>query len=311
MFGDLPTARRYTGQTHDAVIAGIYYYGARYYDPALGRFLQADTIVPNPQNSQSLNRYSYAANNPLRYSDPTGHRACKDVDCSYQSPMLLARQISQKYSLKTWIVTTQFIRTVQREANRFKLPPELLAATMYAAMNSRWLKDELEDGAVTAVERCTQRCGVLDRLTAIIGQGMIGRDQSFGPAKIKPSVVLDSSITVPTLRAASVSVPLTALDAAVQSLDLNGSALYAAAYLKGLADLRMGDIPGSGNSRTSDMLKVDMQIVRAAYNMGLKPFMARSNDTLEYFQTSTYIAPGGVGAEASPWLDAFTEIYRP
>ena len=65
MFGDLPTARRYTGQTHDAVIAGIYYYGARYYDPALGRFLQADTIVPNPQNSQSLNRYSYAANNPL------------------------------------------------------------------------------------------------------------------------------------------------------------------------------------------------------------------------------------------------------
>ena len=45
VFGDLPTARRYTGQTHDPVIAGIYYYGARYYDPALGRFLQADTIV--------------------------------------------------------------------------------------------------------------------------------------------------------------------------------------------------------------------------------------------------------------------------
>ena len=71
--GDLTTARRFTGQTHDPVIAGIYYYGARYYDPALGRFLQADTIVPNPGNPQSLNRYSNVLNNPLRFVDPSGH----------------------------------------------------------------------------------------------------------------------------------------------------------------------------------------------------------------------------------------------
>ncbi|MGB2770691.1 MAG: RHS repeat-associated core domain-containing protein, partial [Anaerolineae bacterium] len=74
--GDLPTARRFTGQTHDPVIAGIYYYGARYYDPALGRFLQADTIVPNPQNPQSLNRYSNVLNNPVKYRDPSGHIPC-------------------------------------------------------------------------------------------------------------------------------------------------------------------------------------------------------------------------------------------
>jgi pyocin large subunit-like protein len=29
--------------------------------------------VPNPVNPQSLNRYSYVNNNPLRYTDPTGH----------------------------------------------------------------------------------------------------------------------------------------------------------------------------------------------------------------------------------------------
>ena len=39
----------------------------------LGRFIQADTIVPNPGNPQDLNRYTYGLNNPLKYTDPTGH----------------------------------------------------------------------------------------------------------------------------------------------------------------------------------------------------------------------------------------------
>ena len=46
---------------------------SRFYDPAIGRFLQPDTIVPDPANPQSLNRYSYVLNNPMRYTDPTGH----------------------------------------------------------------------------------------------------------------------------------------------------------------------------------------------------------------------------------------------
>jgi hypothetical protein len=49
------------------------YYRARYYHPALGRFVSADTIVPDPANSQSLNRYAYVLNNPLRYVDPSGY----------------------------------------------------------------------------------------------------------------------------------------------------------------------------------------------------------------------------------------------
>jgi hypothetical protein len=41
----------------------------------LGRFVQPDTIVPNPGDPQALNRYSYALNNSLKYTDPTGHNA--------------------------------------------------------------------------------------------------------------------------------------------------------------------------------------------------------------------------------------------
>ena len=52
---------------------GLYYYGARYYDPELGRFISADTIVQSPYNPQTLNRYSYCSNNPINYVDPSGH----------------------------------------------------------------------------------------------------------------------------------------------------------------------------------------------------------------------------------------------
>ncbi len=79
------TAYRYTGQRLDAGVAGdLYDYIARRYDPALGRFIQPDTIVPNPGDPQSLNRYSYVGNNPLRYVDPSGHKFVEgDNDANY------------------------------------------------------------------------------------------------------------------------------------------------------------------------------------------------------------------------------------
>jgi RHS repeat-associated protein len=73
-FGTTPTTYRFTGQREDSAI-GLYYYGARYYDSTLGRFIQPDTIVPEPGNPQALNRYSYTLNNPLKYTDPSGHFA--------------------------------------------------------------------------------------------------------------------------------------------------------------------------------------------------------------------------------------------
>jgi len=63
---------KFTGKEEDAS-TGLYYYGARYYDPEIGRFIQADTIVARPGDPQDLNRYSYARNNPLVYTDPSGH----------------------------------------------------------------------------------------------------------------------------------------------------------------------------------------------------------------------------------------------
>ncbi len=46
---------------------------ARYYVAEIGRFASADIIVPDPQNPQSFNRYSYVLNSPVNYTDPSGH----------------------------------------------------------------------------------------------------------------------------------------------------------------------------------------------------------------------------------------------
>ncbi|MCR4427693.1 MAG: hypothetical protein NUW23_16225, partial [Firmicutes bacterium] len=69
--GTLPTDFTFTGQRSEDF--GLLDYHARFYDPVLGRFISADTIVPEPGNPQALNRYSYVLGNPLRYTDPSGH----------------------------------------------------------------------------------------------------------------------------------------------------------------------------------------------------------------------------------------------
>jgi len=62
----------YTGQRADDSI-GLMYYNARWYDPALGRFTQADTIIPGAGNPLAWDRYAYVINNPVNYSDSSGN----------------------------------------------------------------------------------------------------------------------------------------------------------------------------------------------------------------------------------------------
>lgn len=63
----------FTGQELDKT--GLMYYNARYYSPSLMKFTQPDTIIQDVYDPQSLNRYAYARNNPIKYTDPSGHFA--------------------------------------------------------------------------------------------------------------------------------------------------------------------------------------------------------------------------------------------
>ncbi|MDR0966449.1 MAG: RHS repeat-associated core domain-containing protein [Myxococcales bacterium] len=75
--GDLEFNLRYPGQYQDNDF--VYYNGYRYYEPKTGRYLQPEPLYQNPEVVQAyavagypLNPYAYAANNPLRFVDPSG-----------------------------------------------------------------------------------------------------------------------------------------------------------------------------------------------------------------------------------------------
>jgi RHS repeat-associated protein len=66
-----PTEYFFTGKKLDDE-TGLYFYGARYYNPAVGRFITPDPTIQHPGDPQDLNRYSYCRNNPVNLVDPTG-----------------------------------------------------------------------------------------------------------------------------------------------------------------------------------------------------------------------------------------------
>ncbi|MCD9024089.1 S8 family serine peptidase [Cohnella silvisoli] len=63
---------RYAGYQYDEE-SKFYYLNARYYDPKLARFLTEDTYRGQANDPLSLNLYTYVANEPIKYVDPTGH----------------------------------------------------------------------------------------------------------------------------------------------------------------------------------------------------------------------------------------------
>jgi RHS repeat-associated protein len=71
--GTTPTDYRFTGQMEIATI-GLYFYNSRFYDPSIGRFISPDSIIPNPGDPVSFDRFAYVRNSPLKYIDPSGHK---------------------------------------------------------------------------------------------------------------------------------------------------------------------------------------------------------------------------------------------
>ena len=62
----------YSGYFYDSE-SELYYLNSRHYAPSIGRFMQEDSYKGDILNPLSLNIYTYAYNNPIRYYDPTGH----------------------------------------------------------------------------------------------------------------------------------------------------------------------------------------------------------------------------------------------
>ena len=63
---------RYRGYYYDTE-SNLYYLNSRYYNPEIGRFINADAILGANKDILGYNLYAYCGNNPLNRADPTGH----------------------------------------------------------------------------------------------------------------------------------------------------------------------------------------------------------------------------------------------
>jgi RHS repeat-associated protein len=86
--GGSTTSRKFTGKERD-VESGLDYLGARYYTSLTGRFISPDLpgIDQHLTNPQTLNLYVYARNNPLAFTDPSGHAAEDAMQFNHITPM--------------------------------------------------------------------------------------------------------------------------------------------------------------------------------------------------------------------------------
>ena len=66
------------GKEQDST-TGLQYFGARWYDPTIGRFMGVDPVTADPANKNGIthqfNRYAFANNNPYRFTDPDGRES--------------------------------------------------------------------------------------------------------------------------------------------------------------------------------------------------------------------------------------------
>ncbi|MEO2239652.1 DNRLRE domain-containing protein [Dorea sp. YH-dor226] len=84
---------------------GLYYLGARYYDPENGRFLTRDSYRGDNKNPATLHLYIYCANNPINYEDPDGHIAVSRIIGGIVGGVAgawIGKKIAKKTKAKGW-----------------------------------------------------------------------------------------------------------------------------------------------------------------------------------------------------------------
>ncbi|MFD1831286.1 RHS repeat-associated core domain-containing protein [Streptomyces desertarenae] len=135
------TDRGFLGKAEDDS-TGLSLLGARMYDADLGRFLSTDELI-EPYKPQGVGAYSYAFNNPVQYTDPSGLRAFKcSSDCSedvrrsekYMSPPL-ELGTSPGFDRNAWYDRME----ATHQAQKLPPPPPVVNVPTRSNLSLPWL----------------------------------------------------------------------------------------------------------------------------------------------------------------------------
>jgi len=98
-------AIRYSGEYMDSE-TGLYYLRARYYDPYTGRFTSEDSYWGEDENPLSLNLYTYCENDPVNFTDPSGHSLVSPEIVKAAVARIKAKEAAEKAALYNKTVAT-------------------------------------------------------------------------------------------------------------------------------------------------------------------------------------------------------------
>ncbi|RCX12208.1 RHS repeat-associated protein [Anaerobacterium chartisolvens] len=118
--GEASNIITYAGYQYDSE-TGLYYLNARMYDPVTARFMQEDTYTGEANDPLSLNLYTYCHNEPIMYTDPTGHIAFS----SWQDAAAYSKAITQIKTTTKVTTSSQakaYTQAAQKAVDKYSAP---------------------------------------------------------------------------------------------------------------------------------------------------------------------------------------------
>ncbi len=203
---DLPrekTHHRFTGKYLDDA-TGLYYFGARYYDPALGRFVTPDPLyMADPErcttNPTGCNLFAYANNNPMAFIDPTGLDGVVAGDEAYRRQVEESLQRidpTARVDRETGEISQSWLHGVFLDVQNFFVPGtgfdtgRELVSRMVESPQTTTIQYSPNDAAVTAADPSVD-------WTTTAGDAVISYDPTYTPdlTEFNPSTGTTSEVT--------------------------------------------------------------------------------------------------------------------
>lgn len=144
--GTVNNSITYAGYQYDSE-TGLYYLNARMYDAKIARFMQEDTYTGDTNDPLSLNLYTYCQNEPIMYSDPTGHWQESDKNLTQDARIAVSRLTDLYYSTNDPAKKAQ----ISKEANQIRSNSDNIAkTTQNSAVATQFTAALKKDGSVSA-----------------------------------------------------------------------------------------------------------------------------------------------------------------